>query len=33
LGALVNRKGVWLGNDITRILGHVIYQDRSNDVA
>lgn len=33
IGALVNRKDVWLGNDITRIVGHVVYQDRSNDVA
>jgi hypothetical protein len=31
LGALVNRKGTWYGNDITRIVGHTVYQDRTND--
>jgi len=31
LGALVNWKGKWYGNDISRIIGQVVYQDRSND--
>jgi len=32
LGALVNWKGKWYGNDISRIIGQVVYQDRSNDI-
>jgi hypothetical protein len=31
LGALVNRRGTWYGNDISRIIGHSVYQDRTND--
>jgi hypothetical protein len=32
IGALVNWKGNWYGNDISRIIGQVVYQDRSKDV-
>jgi hypothetical protein len=32
LGALVNWNGHWYGNDISRIIGQVVYHDRSNDL-
>jgi len=32
LGALVNWNGHWYGNDISRIIGQVVYHDRSSDV-
>ena len=33
LCALVNWKGTWYGNDTSRVVGHVMYQDRTNDLA
>jgi hypothetical protein len=32
LGTLVNWKGHWYGNDISRVIGQVTYHDRSNDL-
>jgi hypothetical protein len=32
IGALVNWKGNWYGNDISRIVGQVVYHDRTKDI-
>jgi hypothetical protein len=31
MGSLLNRKGTWYGNDITRVIGHTVYLDHTND--